>query len=416
MGWSNVAGSVLQATTVIISGTGSNTGIFVYSGPPANGNLIGSWTGASGTDPYGNTFPAGINVAQGSISGTTFNGTDFLINTAGMFFYNGTPALHNIMLSIAPSGGTDPFGNVYPQGFTFYDLITGAIISSFSALGGLTMTDAGGHGVVLSVTDMPINVQTDALPVSSTAAFIRAFNGRVFTGQDTLFVSGPRSTVSVDNKLSAAQMLLTQGNASDAAIGQLVIDDTSGTPVILSWTVSGVTAKALTVTNDASVGGTLSATTDLKVNSASIGRGIMAAALTTTSNSTTTSGTTETFDAVLGFYQFTAVSGRRYMAVLANGLGSANTANDLYILRIRDSGSASNPTSASTAVALTQWLCVVTGGPGQTGVTLQGSFVSGSSGTHTIGVSATRVAGTGTFNVTSGGLARQLFVVDLGAV
>ena len=39
---------------------GADSGIFVYAGPPAAGNLIASISSAPGTDPYGNTYPGGI--------------------------------------------------------------------------------------------------------------------------------------------------------------------------------------------------------------------------------------------------------------------------------------------------------------------------------------------------------------------
>lgn len=46
----------------------------------------------------------------------TFNGTDFVINTAGIFFYNGTPAAGNLILAIAQTAGADGFGNPYIKG------------------------------------------------------------------------------------------------------------------------------------------------------------------------------------------------------------------------------------------------------------------------------------------------------------
>ena len=134
----------------------------------------------------------------------------------------------------------------------------------------------------------------------------------------------------------------------------------------------------------------------------------------TTSNGTSTSGVTETMDSVLGTYQFTAVAGQRYEVKLNNLIGGATVAGDLYQLKIRDSGSASTPTSSSTLVAFSQWYCIASGGPGQTGVQLQGTFVAAGSGTHTLGFFAQRVAGTGTFAPLSGNLARELFVHELG--
>lgn len=39
----------------------NDQGMFLYSGTPATGNLIGSWAVTAGTDGYNNTFPAGFN-------------------------------------------------------------------------------------------------------------------------------------------------------------------------------------------------------------------------------------------------------------------------------------------------------------------------------------------------------------------
>src|SRR5262249_19879422 len=60
-----VDGTVIQGATLIADGSSGE--ILVYSGTPALGNLIGSWSGASGTDAQGNTFPAGLAVEQGAL-------------------------------------------------------------------------------------------------------------------------------------------------------------------------------------------------------------------------------------------------------------------------------------------------------------------------------------------------------------
>ena len=98
----------------------NTSGIFIYSGTPANGNLIGSWAGAAGTDAFGNAYPQGFNISKGAISGTVFSGTDFILNSSGLFLYGGTPANGNLVASVAGGGGTDPFGNTYQAGITTY--------------------------------------------------------------------------------------------------------------------------------------------------------------------------------------------------------------------------------------------------------------------------------------------------------
>jgi len=69
MPWSNQAVSLV----VIIAG-GGFTGLFVYSGAPATGNLIASVAAAAGTDPYGNTYPGGISSQTGGIEATLAGG------------------------------------------------------------------------------------------------------------------------------------------------------------------------------------------------------------------------------------------------------------------------------------------------------------------------------------------------------
>jgi hypothetical protein len=50
--------------------------------------------------------------AEGAITATEFEGTDFLMTSAGLFYYNGTPGAGDLIAAIAPAGTTqDPFGN-----------------------------------------------------------------------------------------------------------------------------------------------------------------------------------------------------------------------------------------------------------------------------------------------------------------
>lgn len=82
MGWTNTAGGVLQATTVIITAPTPGAGLFVYSGTPGPGTLIASIAATAGTDPYGNPFPQGF----ASITPTrqiTINNGQIILHSAG---------------------------------------------------------------------------------------------------------------------------------------------------------------------------------------------------------------------------------------------------------------------------------------------------------------------------------------------
>lgn len=90
--------------------------IFEYAAGGPTGALVSSWASKTGTDPYGNPYPEGFNAGPGS----SFTGTDYIINSSGVFFYSGTPALGNLIISNAPSSGTDGFGNAYLSGVVNY--------------------------------------------------------------------------------------------------------------------------------------------------------------------------------------------------------------------------------------------------------------------------------------------------------
>lgn len=134
----NIFGSGMQfqfPTSTPVQIAISPNGLLVYKSPGgALGNLIVSLARAAGTDQYGNNFPAGFNCTTGSISGTTFNGTDFILNPSGAFFYSSAPALGDLIASIASVAGTDTFGNAYNAGIWSYS--SGGIQSGLQQVAG----------------------------------------------------------------------------------------------------------------------------------------------------------------------------------------------------------------------------------------------------------------------------------------
>lgn len=126
----------------------------------------------------------------------------------------------------------------------------------------------------------------------------------------------------------------------------------------------------------------------------------------------------ETFDAVLGYYAVPLVAGRRYLAVVNGLIGNGTVTADVYTVQIRNSGSATNPTSSSTLITQTEWYVPAVGSSGRDGISLSGSFIAPTTGINTFGVSATRVVGTGQFTpvVGPGSSVRELYVMYLGTV
>jgi hypothetical protein len=60
-----VDSTVVTGATIVADGTSGQ--ILVYSGTPASGNLIGSWSGASGADASSNAYPAGLGIESGGL-------------------------------------------------------------------------------------------------------------------------------------------------------------------------------------------------------------------------------------------------------------------------------------------------------------------------------------------------------------
>lgn len=155
--------------------------------------------------------------------------------------------------------------------------------------------------------------------------------------------------------------------------------------------------------------------TEVRDNMNALGAGVIPAAPTATGSAgTASSAATETYDAVMGNYVFTALAGHRYAAILDGMAVQTSVANDIYRINIRNGG-ASTPTATSTTVASTQVNCPTTTSAGAQGAQMQGPFVPGA-GTVTLGVFTKRLNGSGTGTPIATGVNRALYVVDLGTV
>lgn len=107
----------------------------------------------------------------------TFSGSDFILNSSGLFFYNGTPAAGNLTGSWASVAGTDTFGNAYPRG--------------------LEVTDGAGDGIHLDT-----NGQLVILGVgNSTAGFLDAQSAGGSSSGPLTFLSGASNADTVPQVL-----------------------------------------------------------------------------------------------------------------------------------------------------------------------------------------------------------------------
>lgn len=102
----------------------------------ADNPLVGSWASSAGTDPYGNSYPAGLSITGGgSIVGLL------------LFLYSASPALGDLIVSAAPTSGTDSKGNAYLPGVVSYFNAGGFYLASSLYQGSLILyiasTEAG---------------------------------------------------------------------------------------------------------------------------------------------------------------------------------------------------------------------------------------------------------------------------------
>ena len=193
--WTNQAINLV----ILTEQTTGFSGLFGYSPTVGNGNLIFSVAASAGTDPYGNAYPQGLDITLGSISGatitgSTFEGSDFIINAAGAFFYSGTPAANNLILSITPStiGGTDSFGNKYVPLTGWYDN-SGGFVTQIGA-GFVTFGTGSLSGGWTANTSMQ-NDSSGNLNINANASVLINGSDQTSTATGSPITSGPNGGV-----------------------------------------------------------------------------------------------------------------------------------------------------------------------------------------------------------------------------
>lgn len=160
----------------------------------------------------------------------TFMGTDFEINSAGAFFYDGTPTANNLTFSIASHAGTDEFGNVYLAGFVAYDTAGDTQLVQYIQMIQGTIFIGEVVGGVLPLLPAEIGANGDhifhATPVDPNNP--TTTNDQLFfdikggaTGQASGSSTTPRVQLSDSADSSAADLWMS---------GSVVYTDDSGTP------------------------------------------------------------------------------------------------------------------------------------------------------------------------------------------
>jgi len=109
-------GQVIRARQVIVFGP-AGSGIFVYSGTPAHGNLVYSIAAASGTDPYGNAYVPGATTYLGNPPSQLYTNM-----FAGGLLFNGGSSIAGINLNQSGVNGQLQISSINPvllQGASF---------------------------------------------------------------------------------------------------------------------------------------------------------------------------------------------------------------------------------------------------------------------------------------------------------
>jgi hypothetical protein len=124
---------------------------------------------------------------RGTVTGGSFDGTNFIISPAGMFFYSGTPALGNLILSATNNVSVDSFGNVVrPNSFTAYGTAgANATLEQTSGVGRLRFPSG-------SASELFSPQIASSLGVSGTQFIGAAFEGaqlNVAGHEDWVFIS-----------------------------------------------------------------------------------------------------------------------------------------------------------------------------------------------------------------------------------
>jgi hypothetical protein len=256
----------------------------------------------------------------------------------------------------------------------------------------------------------PANPITGDVVYTTDKNAVAVYTGSIWQWQSTVIcTSSTRPTVALANgvdiyETDTKRVMVWNGSSWDNHSGALVCTSTTRP-----------TAGAGMVVYETDTGKTTVYTGSAWVPTGA--GGLMATPINSDASGTATSGSTETFDTVLGYYTCALINGRRYRVTLEGLDGNGTVVNDVFDLRVRNSGSASNPTATSTLVAENIYTTQLTGTSGRVGIPMTGTFqYTGTTGNSVFGFSAQRTAGTGTFTpVEVGTLGRTLYVEDMGA-
>lgn len=291
-----------------------------------------------------------------------FAGTDFVIDNAGIFFYSGTPATGNLLISIASASGTDGFGNTYPQGASF-----GAAGTSETVVIGVT----GGSPLLYFLSAI-----ADAL---NNAALQLTVGGTGTAEHDTLVIKSSQDTVHTDYVAVNLNGNSQDGTTQTTSLTLAYVDTTGTVHTDLVLSSTGITINSALI---------LQALTTLNAQ--------LAIDRTTDSSAINVTYTT-TVNATNAAYAYNAVgSTGRYLACEVAGDTAARFVVDVNGAHAWGSGTAARDTALGRSAAGV--LSVTTG---SFSITTAGQGLAVKEGSNAKQGTATLAAGTVTVSNTS---------------
>jgi hypothetical protein len=156
------------------------------------------------------------NITGGTITGAVFRGTNWVENSYGSFLYSGTPAAGNLILSLAPSSGSDAewttgAGNEYNAG-----------LQVIGESGGSIIIDPSANSGVPYISLYPLGATKLTAAPQIYAGVLNP--GAVNEEEMLVLYSGQSQT---GNKNAALQLFSDPANASSQARANFVLDGAS---------------------------------------------------------------------------------------------------------------------------------------------------------------------------------------------
>lgn len=190
---------------------------------------------------------------RGTVTASTFQGSNFTINSAGAFFYSATPALGNLIGSIAPAAGTDIYGNKYVAGVGVYDNPNSLFAELFAGqlrVGQIVagVPDTGNAGtMVATFSGLPgaQTIITSPQTATLTGPARMALDAGVF-GATIGAANAPHFDIYSDSSGTACNLHVAGATvAIDRTSGALLSPVTWQTPVLGTGWATGPTTGAL---------------------------------------------------------------------------------------------------------------------------------------------------------------------------